>query len=477
MKIIGREREIQRLQDYCNSGKPEFVALYGRRRVGKTYLVEQLYGNRCDFTVTGILEGSRKEEEEVFLAALRKIGYDGTPFKTWIEGFNILKSQLQARIKKGKRCVVFIDELPCFDTIRAGFLKAFGDFWNGWCLKHPEVFLIVCGSATTWMIKNIIDSHGGLHNRITHEMHIHPFSLRETEKYLQANDIDWDRLSIVQLYSILGGIPYYLSLLERDDSVASAVDRLFYSEDAELKNEYDRLFKSLFKSPDPYKKIIDILCKNRQGLTREEILVKMSGRDNGHLSDYLDNLEKCDFIRMYYVKDSTGKKLKKTGGIYQMIDFFTMFRNSFASSPSTDKHYWSNHIGTSKINAWLGLAFEKVCMYHIEEIKKALRIDAIGTEYYSWRCKNDRQGAQIDLLIEREDRKINICEIKYGEEEYSLQKDEDAKIRNRIGIFKQENRIKYSLLPVLVTTYGMKQSKYSSLFKSVVVMDDLFQKK
>jgi len=474
MKLIGRKIEIKRLNNYYNSGKSEFIALYGRRRVGKTYLVESLYGNEFAFNVTGIIEGTRKEEEEVFLNALRRTGYDGKPFETWLGAFTILKEQLQKTLDKKGRCIVFIDELPCFDTLRAGFVKAFGDFWNDWCVKHPEVMLVVCGSATTWMIKNIIDSRGGLHNRITHEMHIHPFALLETEEYLRSNDIDWDRLSIVQLYSILGGIPYYLSLIQPDDSVASAVDRLFYAEDAELKGEYDRLFKSLYNSPEPYLKIIEVLCKSRDGLTRDEIASKMAGRDNGHLSDYLDNLEKCDFIRVYFVKDSLGKTLKKTGGIYQIMDLFTMFHNSFLTSPSTDPHYWSNHLDTPTLNTWFGLAFERICAYHIEQIKHALKIDAIGTEYFSWRSKANPPKAQIDLIIERADRKTNICEVKYSESDYSLQKEEDAKIRNRISTYREESRTRYSLLPILVTTYGLRQGKYSSLFKSVITMDQLF---
>jgi len=320
MKFIGRLKEVTRLNSYYTSGRPEFIALYGRRRVGKTCLVEHLYCNEYSFNVTGVIDGNRKDEEKVFLDALRRIGYKGKSFKTWFDAFNILKEQLQQKINKGHRCIVFFDELPCFDTLRAGFIKAFGDFWNDWCVKHDEIMLIVCGSATTWMIKNLINSHGGLHNRITHEMHIHSFTLKETEEYLQSKDIEWDRLSIVQLYSILGGIPYYLSFVQPGDSVASAVDRLFFSSDAELKREYDRLFKSLYKSPEPYIRIIDVLCKTREGMTREEIASRLAWKDNGHLTDYLDNLEKCDFVRVYYVKDSKGTKLKRAGAIYQIMN-------------------------------------------------------------------------------------------------------------------------------------------------------------
>lgn len=473
MEIVGRKHEISMMEQFHQSGRPEFIALYGRRRVGKTYLVEQLYRNRLHFSVTGVIEGKRKDQETVFMNALKRTGYAGPTFKSWYEAFEILKGILDGKIRQGERCVLFIDELPCFDTIRAGFVKAFGDFWNDWCLKHPEVMLIVCGSATTWMIKNIIDSHGGLHNRITHEMHIHPFTLGETEQYLLSKGIEWDRLSIVQIYSVLGGIPYYLSLIDKNDSATLAVDHLFFGRDAELKNEYARLFNSLFKTPEPYMQIVGMLCKNRRGMTRDEISSKMPGKDNGHLSGYLDNLVECDFLRLYYVKDSKGKKLKKTGGIYQIADSFTIFHDTFLSSPTTDRHFWSNHLGSSKINNWYGLAFERICMYHIEQIKQALGISSISTEYYSWRSRQMESGAQIDMVIERADRIINVCEMKYSEAEYSIQKDEDMKLRNRVSAFREESGTKYPIHKTIVTTFGLKRNAYSTAINEVVTMDDL----
>ncbi len=474
MKIVGREDEISRLGKYFDSGRPEFIALYGRRRVGKTFLVEQMFGTKTAFSVTGIIEGTRDDEMTVFVNALVKAGYDGKVPNTWYEAFAALRLTMEKRIRKGNRCIIFIDELPCFDTPKSRFVKAFGDFWNDWCLCHEEVMLIVCGSATTWMIKNIIDSHGGLHNRMTHEVHLHPFTLAETEKYLKSSGVMWDRLSILQLYSILGGVPYYLSLVQDDESLSETIDRLFYFKDGELRNEYERLFKSLYRSPEPYVRIMDILCRKKTGLTRDEISYALKSADNGHLSEYLDNLEKCDFIRLYHVKDSKGKKLKKTGGIYQVMDFFTIFHHSFLTNPTTDQHFWSNHIGTPVINTWYGLAFERVCMNHVEQLKKALGISNIGVEYYSWRSAESAPAAQIDLVIERADRVIDICEMKYSESEYTIAKAEDLRIRNRVGAFRAETGTRCSVFPILVTTYGLIQNQYSNNMKKVIVMDDLF---
>ena len=476
MEIIGRKEEITKLKSYYDSGKPEFIALYGRRRVGKTYLVEQLFSEKFAFNVTGVIDGTKKDEMSVFFNALKRIGYQGDMPTSWYGAFEALKSQLEKSLRKNRRLLLFIDELPCFDTKNSRFIKAFGDFWNDWCNKRPQVMLIVCGSATTWMIKNIVDSHGGLHNRMTHELHLHPFTLSETEEYFKANGILWDRLAIVGMYCVLGGIPYYLSLIQNNESVSQAIDRLFFGSSSEMRGEYERLFKSLYKSPEPYMKIIDLLCKTKVGLTRNEISKYLDGKSNGHLSEYLDNLEKCDFIRLYYVKDKSGKYLKKSGGIYQVIDFFTLFNYTFLRRPTTDPNFWSHQLNTPTINNWQGLSFERICMCHIDNIKKALGISAIAAEYFSWRSEESKPAVQIDLLIERADRVVNVCEMKYCSGEYVLKKEEDLKIRNRIEAYKSESNTKCAVMPVLVTTYGLQKNTYSGNIRNVIVMDDLFAK-
>ena len=422
MEIIGRKEEIRQLQAYCESGRPEFIAVYGRRRIGKTFLIDEFFHYQYSFSVSGVLDGSPTEQITAFTQALRKIGYQGDMPQSWMNAFFILSELLETRLSENQRCTIFIDELPCFDTPRSGFIQAFSHFWNTWGQKHPQVLLIVCGSATTWMIKNIIDSHGGLHNRITHEIHLRPFTLNETESMLQSMQIHWDRLSILQIYMIMGGIPYYLSLLQKGESIVQAIDRLYFSANANLQSEYKRLFASLFREPEPYLEIMRILSTSRKGITREEMIKALGKKDNGHLSEYLQNLIKCDFIRYYFVKT---KKVRKTNGLYQLTDFFTIFHNTFLTRPINDEHYWSHNLQTPLMNTWLGLAFERVCMAHIPQIKRCLGIDRIGTEYYSWRSKTSENGSQIDLLIERADRIINLCEIKYSTTPYSIDKSEE----------------------------------------------------
>ena len=471
MEIIGRKEEIRQLQAYCESGRPEFIAVYGRRRIGKTFLIDEFFHYQYSFSVSGVLDGSPTEQITAFTQALRKIGYQGDMPQSWMNAFFILSELLETRLSENQRCTIFIDELPCFDTPRSGFIQAFSHFWNTWGQKHPQVLLIVCGSATTWMIKNIIDSHGGLHNRITHEIHLRPFTLNETESMLQSMQIHWDRLSILQIYMIMGGIPYYLSLLQKGESIVQAIDRLYFSTHATLQSEYKRLFASLFREPEPYLEIMRILSTSRKGITREEMIKALGKKDNGHLSEYLQNLIKCDFIRYYFVKT---KKIRKTNGFYQLTDFFTIFHNTFLTRPINDEHYWSHNLQTPLMNTWLGLAFERVCMAHIPQIKRCLGIDRIGTEYYSWRSKTSENGSQIDLLIERADRIINLCEIKYSTTPYSIDKSEEMKLRIRQSDFAEETGTKYAIFPTMITTYGIRKNAYSGYIQAEVTLDDLF---
>ena len=472
MDIIGRENEIKLLTEYENSGKAEFVTIYGRRRVGKTFLIRELFGNKFSFEVSGIVEGEGIDQLKVFTEALMRYGAKIiTPPADWFEAFAYLE-QLLSKQKRKKRCIVFIDEMPCFDTHGSKFVMALDHFWNGWAAHQANIMLIACGSATSWIVKNIIDNHGGLHNRITHEMHLHPFTLHETELYLNANKFNWNRLSIAQTYMILGGIPYYLSLLRPAESLPQNIDRLFFADDAEMHREYKRLFKSLFRNPEPYQLILEQLAKRKSGMDRDEVAKALKLTSGGGLSDKLDNLVYCDFIRRYYVKD---KKVKSTSAIYQMTDFFTFFYLTFCIAPPTNPNFWTSTIDKPVQNNWFGLAYERLCMAHIPQIKNALHIDSIQTSFYSWRSKQSTPAVQIDLIIERADQVVNVCEVKYSQREYAIDKEDDLRLRDRCGSFKEETKTRAAIHPVLITTFGMKRNMYSDYITAEVTMDDLFQ--
>ena len=468
-KIIGREEEFLKLSKYMSSDKSEFVAVYGRRRVGKTFLIRQYFKDKFDFYVTGIIDGSRDEEMAAFNDALITYGYKGPKAKTWMEAFAYLAVLLQSKKKRGKRLVVFIDELPCFDTKNARFVHALSYFWNSKGAWIDNIFFIVCGSATSWMISNLIDNRGGLHNRITHEIHLRPFDLRNTETYLKSRGMRWNRLSIVQIYMALGGVPYYLGMLDKTLSVVENIDMLFFADDAKLRKEYPRLFKSLFKFPENYIGLINVLAECQQGMTRREISELPQFKDNGHLSEMLENLVNCDFLRIY------NNGTKQHGGIYQLIDFYTLFYNKFCKRRSTDEHFWSNHLDTTTMNAWHGLAYERVCMCHFRNIIRALRLDAIHTEFYSWRSRQGNPGAQIDIVIDRSDNVITTCEVKYSKGEYLLKKAEYDRMLNRISTFTDEKKGRKAVQPVVITTFGIKKNEYSDIFQRALTMDDLFK--
>lgn len=467
--FISRRQEIRLLQAIKDSGEAEFVAVYGRRRVGKTYLIQQFFDNKFAFSATGILEGTREEELFAFTSALIAVGYTGSQPKTWLEAFEGLKSVLERQPHKGRQ-VIYIDELPCFDTPKSGFVRALGHFWNTWAALRKDVILIVCGSATSWMIENIVNDHGGLHDRTTHTIYLRQFTLAETESYLQTKKIHWPRQMIVETYMMLGGVPYYLSLLNPQESLAQNIDRLYFHKNSELGQEYQRLYASLFKSPESYIRIVEILGKNKQGLTRGEIAEKLKISSSGTLSKQLENLEYCDIIRRYVTK--IGGRLKTNEAYYQLVDLFTLFHFTFSKKLTTED-YWEQRLNTPVLNSWQGLAFEHVCMVHIRQVRHALGLDKIAVEYYSWRSSTAPR-AQVDMIIERADRLVNLCEIKYTQSEYTITSNEDLKVRNRTAAFVRETKTRNGILPTWITPFGLFHNEYSVSVQYQVTLDDLF---
>lgn len=450
-KVIGRQSEIYLLEKYYASSRPEFIAVYGRRRVGKTYLINNVMASRMSFAMTGVLEAPFHTQIDAFIDAFDLWGYGAITKRpeNWMQAFSLLRKALTPKVNAGETVVIFLDEIPSLATRGSDFVAALGYFWNSWASNLPNIKLIVCGSATTWMLENLIDSHGGLHNRITHEMKLAPFTLAETRDYLAHEGFVWDTITILQCYMATGGVAYYLTLLDPAESLAQNIDRLYFAENGELRREYKRLFGTLFRKPEPYLKIVDLLAVHRQGLTRSEIASKLGKTTGGSLTTWLSNLEECGFIRNYMVND--GGVIKKRGSIYQLTDMFTIFHLSFVKKSKGDAHYWTHHINTPEINTWLGLAFERVCISHIEQIKTALGINMIATQCYAWRSRNSNFGAQIDMVIQRADRAINICEIKYSQHHYALSSNELEKMQQRMEAFRSETHSRASILLTLIS--------------------------
>lgn len=470
-KIIGREEEIARLTNIASSNRPEFVAIYGRRRVGKTFLIKNLFRDNFAFYTTGVIAGDSKDEMDAFNSSLVRYGYMGKPAKKWMEAFYILSDLLAEKSKadKKKRQIVFIDELPCFDTPGSRFIQALDYFWNSSASWMDNVMLIVCGSATSWMLKNLIFSHGGLYKRLTYSIPLHPFDLATTEKYIKSRSKKWDRHSILQLYSIFGGIPYYLSLIDYTKSVAENTDLLLFSENAALKGEYDALYRSVFSNPGPYMTIISALAKNKTGMSKEDLAETLGIHNNGHLGEILKNLASCDFIRSY--RNGIGKNNK----IYQLMDFFTLFYAKFGSYETSDDHFWRKSIGTPMQNSFYGLTFERICMCHFRQIIRALGISGVRTEFYSWRSRKSSPAVQIDIVIERGDGIVNICEVKYSGKPYILTKEEADKIVRRDSVFREENPKKSRTQTVMVTSSGLERNIHSASIEREVSLNDLFE--
>ncbi len=468
-KIIGRETEIEKLQDYYASDKSEFIAVYGRRRVGKTFLIRNFFKDKFAFEATGIIDGSRDMEIMAFHTALQRYGYKGAKATSWIEAFNQLADLLEHKNKKPKeRLVVFLDELPCFDTPRSGFLQALDLFWNSRFSTIDNIYFIICGSATSWMMRNIINNRAGLHKRTTHTMHLRPFSLGQTEEFLKSKKFKWPRLAILQIYMVLGGVPYYLDLLDPKKNVPDNIDSLFFSAEPELENEYQRLFKSLFKNADAYMEIIRLLSTHKEGFTRKEIATQLKIADNGHLINMMNDLEQCDFIRRY-----NNGYLKKNG-IYQLIDLFSLFYYKFGARRITDEHYWRNTLGTAEQNNWYGLTFERVCLWHVRQIIRGLHLDNIQHEYFSWRSRNSQPAVQIDLIIDRADGIVTICEMKYSKDDYTLTEKEYRNIVRRMETFQRETGHKGGVQACIVTTYDLHDNMYSEISPTPITMNELF---
>lgn len=471
--IIGRDAEIGKLKALSGSPRSEFVALYGRRRVGKTFLINQVFKNQFAFKMTGVIEGTLKDQFTAFSDAMEEFGYDMPEKpKDWMTAFVMLKNAMKKTVKSDERYIIFIDELPALDAENSNVAGAVGYFWNSWASLQDNVVLIICGSATSWMITNVIDSKGGLHDRLTEEMPIHPFTLHEVKEYLNEHQFVWNRQMALQIYMVFGGIPYYLSLLDNSESLVQNIDRLFFSRDTKMRREFRRLFNTLYKHPDRYIDIVKALSKSRHGMTREQLATVLKCANNGHLGNKLEALVHCDLIRKNIVRE---KEIKSKDAIYQLCDFFSLFYLTFVDRAEIETEYWSHHINTPAVNTWMGLAYERICMAHIPQIKRALRIDGISTLNYSWRSKTAKPAVQIDLIIERADKIVNVCEVKYSQDEYELDKEEYEKINRRRNTFIKETGLRHASWLTMITTEGLAKGMYSGMIQNVVTMDDLFE--
>ena len=479
MAIIGRNEEQQTILSLYRSSRSEFLVVYGRRRVGKTFLITQTFNDSFAFKHTGLspYDNSTKitmsDQLTAFHLSLREYGLEeGTPRpRTWMEAFFLLE-QLLAKKADGNKMVVFIDELPWMDTPTSKFKAAFEVFYNGWASSRNDILLIVCGSSSSWILTNIVNSKGGLYDRMTCEMKLVPFTLKETEAYLRANNVLLDRYDIVRTYMALGGIPYYLGYLKPGLSVEQNLDKILFDQKGPLRNEFKRLFQTLFKDSEQYEKIVLELSKRNYGYSREEISKNTGISIGGGLTLYLEKLAEADFIEAY---SPVGEERKET--LYRLKDCFCIFYLKYLWGKSQmDEHFWQNSAGTKGVQIWSGIAFEQICLSHLSNIKRALGISGIVSKASSYivRGEKGKRGSQIDMIIERADRNVNLCEMKFYSTMVSLDKDDSLQIRNKVEVLRKALKIKGAIFPTLVTTYGLNYNSYSTIFQRCLTLDDLF---
>jgi len=469
--MIGRKDATATLLDCLESDRSHFVAVTGRRRVGKTYLVRQVLGEHFSFYATGLAKAVQRRQLEEFADALGRYGFRGrdTP-KDWFDAFRRLRALLETSTADKK--VVFLDELPWMDTRRSEFLSALEAFWNGWASARNDILLVVCGSATSWLVKNIFRNKGGLHNRVTRRINLQPFTLAECSLFLEARGVILSTYDLLEAYMVFGGIPYYLDLLDSQYSLAQSIGRECFGEGGQLRHEFDELYASLFAHHESHVQVVRALATRRIGLTRTDIEQATGLRNGGTLTAVLSDLEQCGFI----VKVRPFGR-KNRGALYQLIDFFTLFHITFIEKTDPDPAFWMKYGSTPAHSAWAGNAFELVCRVHLPQLLVALGVGAVITTATGWRSERSDPGAQIDLIIERADNVINLCEMKYAQEPYLISKSLDQAMRNRRAAFIDETGTRKAVHLTMITPFGLKRNMYSDSIQSQVTIESVINRR
>ena len=476
--LVGRKKEIKELETLYQSNKSEFVAVYGRRRVGKTTLVDEVFKDVYAFKHTGkskeeLVKEKRKTSNQLstFYLSLKLFGLEiKQKPKNWDEAFYLLIKLLESK-PKDKKQVVFIDEVPWLDTPKSNFLKSLEWFWNFYGSSNSHLLLIISGSSTSWVMNKIFKNHGGLYGRVTYKMNLRPLNLKECEELLLSNKVHYSRYDIVQSYMVFGGVPYYLHMIKRGKSLANNINEIFFDKNAQLEDEFDELFSSSFEHHELCKKIIRLLNKKSSGYSTEEILTLLNITDSKSFRDSLKALERGSFIIKYVPFKGDGREK-----IYKLTDPFVLFYLRFIENRKTlDTSLWNDFNASSSANVWRGLSFENICFEHLDQIKKALGVFQIKTLQPSYReTTNVEEGFQIDLLIERTDKIINLCEMKFLKNEFYVDKEYMEKLKKRENNLYKLVSNKSIIQHVLITTYGLEENDYSYIFDNVITIDDLF---
>lgn len=474
-QLIGRTEEKAVLQKALQSDGAEMVSVIGRRRIGKTFLIKVICKDHLVFELTGTQKAPLSEQLLNFTYALQLSSGKpllGKPPTNWMEAFFILINYLKT-LPKEKKPVVFLDELPWLATHRSGFLRALSFFWNSWAVNE-SIVVVICGSAASWMIQKVVNNTGGLHNRITRRIHLKPFTLAETAQYLRINNnVRLNRYHILQLYMAMGGIPHYLKEVEAGKSAAQNIEDICFSETGLLKDEFSNLYAALFDHAEHHIAIIRTLAQRRQGMSRKELITKAKLPNGSSTSKTLDELKQSGFIDFFY---PYGKK--KNGKLFRLMDEYSIFYLQFIEKNTRELNdVWKQLSQTQTYKIWCGFAFENICLKHIPEIKRALSIGGVYSvsSSFTHKGRENEKGAQIDLLLDRNDQIINIFELKYHSKLFTVSKSYAENLRNKLHVFEEATQTKKHLFLTLLTTFGITKNEHSlGLIDQVLTLDDLF---
>lgn len=411
-----------------------------------------------------------------FSAALQKVMGLSVPIAApdnWQEAFNLLSKILEGQLTGGPKVILF-DEFPWIHTPKSGFLSAFAHWWNTWASRKPNLKVVICGSAASWMIRNVLYDRGGLHNRVSQTIRLYPFNLKEAQEYLISRGVVLDQMQLLKIYMALGGIPHYLKKIEVGQSSNQIIDFLFFGKDGPLRNEFNVLYQSLFENASKHEAVVKALAKKQLGMTRSELIQILGFTTGGATTQLFDELEESGFITYYLPFGKTARD-----GIYKLTDEYSLFYLKFIQGRrATGKDTWHKIAEGHSYISWCRFAFEAICQKHVSQIKNALGISGIYTEEASWRynAKKEEAGAQIDLLLDRNDHCINVCEMKFSKNEFVIDKDYALELDKKIQVFQDQTKTKKTIFPTMITTFGTKRNiNYIGRITSEVIMEDLFK--
>jgi len=491
MEIIARKKEKKVLADILWSKSAELLAIYGRRRVGKTFLVRNFFES-LDNVIYFEMAGQKQESGEY--APLKyqlgnfKYQFERTFSKeiqvpqSWQEAFNILKKEVDRFDDANVKLILFFDELPWLCSPKSGFFEALDQAWNTSFERQHNVKVIVCGSAASWMLKKIVHAKAGFSRRITHKIQLPPFSLKETKEYLTFKGFDLSLMSIAEIYMIFGGIPYYLNFMNPHKSIYQNIEDECFDISGRLVDEYHLVFDSLFNHSNNHKKIVEFIASRQKGVLLKELTKQFSSLKGGSLSRIIDNLVGSSFI-----KKTAPLYNEKKGTTYRIIDEYILFYlkwiksapQSIIESPNT--LYFQSIAQKNAYSSWKGFAFERLCLKHEYQIRKALGIHKILTmpSMVYFYDEQGKRSSQIDLLFERADRVITICEMKYSETEYSLKKSDIKSMMHKKKDLRRylsaKKKGQKDIHICYITSNGVKHNQnFYELQPSVLHLNDLF---